>query len=198
VQQGIRHLPQGFPYRSGIRGGEVRGPISLALTTGVAGTTSVEAVEERTSRGVQKPPLRVGGKHFPDVFLSSPEVVEMEETLVDPQIKPAWERADRHGSGRLARPPHQHETVSRRGVGCPARPRRPVRAGVEKAGGDDLILVSDTDGEGARAAVKNHIGAIVGPMQGGGTTLPWRTQMRGHGGGLLTAPPAAGGLRCVC
>jgi hypothetical protein len=84
-------------------------------------------------------------------------------------------------------------------AGWDARLGLVVRAGVEKAGGDDLILVSETDGEGARATVKNHVGAIVGPMQGGGgTTLPWRTQMRGHGGGLLTAPPAAGGPRCVC
>ncbi len=45
---------------SGVVGGKVRSLVSLAVTTGIAGTGSVEAVKERSSRGMQKSHRRVG------------------------------------------------------------------------------------------------------------------------------------------
>ncbi len=55
--QGHRQSLHGPPLSSGVGGGEVRGVILPSVSAGIAGTTSVEAVKEKLSRDVQKPPV---------------------------------------------------------------------------------------------------------------------------------------------
>jgi hypothetical protein len=50
----------GVPPLSGIGGDEVRGPTSLVVPAGAAGTTAVQAAKEQPSWGVQKPPAGLG------------------------------------------------------------------------------------------------------------------------------------------
>jgi hypothetical protein len=58
---------------SGFREGEVRGQVLLAMSTGSADITAVEAVKEQSSHGIQKPPRMVGKKWFPGACWMAPE-----------------------------------------------------------------------------------------------------------------------------
>ncbi len=107
MQQGLRQLPQGSLPSTGVGGSKVRGPISLAVTGGTAGTASVEAAEERMSLRMPKTPFRMGEKLYQGAYLSSPEVAEMEEAPAGLQTRLAWEWAEYHGGGWLAWLPHQ-------------------------------------------------------------------------------------------
>ncbi len=67
------------PPSFGLKGGEVRGRILLVVSTGAADTASVEAVNEQSSQGVQKPSRLVGQKRFPGACRTAPEVTEKKE-----------------------------------------------------------------------------------------------------------------------
>ncbi len=43
---------------------------------------------------------------------------------------------------------------------------RIIRAGLETAGGDNLLLVHNPGGEGARSAAQQGVWAVVGPLHG--------------------------------
>ncbi len=54
--RGVGSLNKGPSPSSGVGRGRVRGIISLMVSTGAAGTASVEAVKEKSSQDIQKPP----------------------------------------------------------------------------------------------------------------------------------------------
>ncbi len=74
-----------------------------------------------------------------------------------------------------------------------------VSAGLETAGGDDLLPVSNPDGEGARSAVPHQVGTVVGLLQGrDDSAVVYPDQGGRHAGGLLEAYSEAACPSCVC
>jgi hypothetical protein len=60
--QSVGGASPGIPPRSDLGEGDVRGQVSLAVSTSTANIDSVEAVKELSSQGIPKPPSWVGQK----------------------------------------------------------------------------------------------------------------------------------------
>jgi hypothetical protein len=117
------------------------------------GTTSVEAVKALPVPGMQKPPSWVG-KQFRDHCVAAPQKRKV-KIPAGLKTRPAWLRQD-----RLARAWRSAAATraARHGVRC--------RADLKVADGDHLVLLPDSDGEGAGAAAQNRVGAVEEELKG--------------------------------
>jgi hypothetical protein len=75
VTEGGTEASTGLPPSSGFGGGRGQRSGLAAVSAGTADTTSVEAVKEQSSQGVQKPPVWVGQKQFLGACWTASEVI---------------------------------------------------------------------------------------------------------------------------
>jgi hypothetical protein len=79
-------------------------------------------------------------------------------------MRPAWEQAEHCVNVQPAWPPNQCWAVS--SVVWDTHLVRIIRAGLETAGGDNLLLVHNPGGKGVRSVAQEGVWAVVGPLRG--------------------------------